>query len=354
MTNMTKYLTYFILSVSVFLLLTSPLASAHGGSDPEDNNQGGMGDHMGDHMDNRKLNSMNVHHNGFEGFSDHMLIKGNISISNAITLTISVLPSDEMQEMMSDRHMGQGNSMDMMNYNNTISLSLTKLVEFEDLTSDGYTADDIIISEYVLNKTSLNDVFLNDSGNVNKFTITSKNDDVFFMSIELNAENEVPYSWKWSLVLKFPFVSNSSRLAMLHDINSNFKSMEMHQNDEMEDHMGNSNGKYQNSHMSDNHRQLPMFFSWDDTAQVDNIDQKIIATSTDEIFSLSINQGSEIYYDPKIGVDPSDIVNINEILQGFNMEDFVDSINTPTLFGIIIGFSLLSGLAIMLILRKNK
>jgi hypothetical protein len=348
-----KYQTFFLLIGSVALLLTASFVSAHG-TDDEDTDRP-MGDHMGDHMADTKY-GMQMGHSGFEGYSEHMSIIGNLTLDDSISLSLSIMPSEEMQEMMKDGHMGMGSghSNNIMEYTNTMSISLTKLVEFEDINDDGFTSDDQIISEYILDQSTLNEVVFNASNN--SYFISSKNDTVFTMTVDLNTENEIPYAWKWSLMINYPFNLNTSSVAMIHEINSETISMmEMHrQMDDLRDnHMSNFDTNFGNNYMKDHHQNLPMMFSWDDFALVDGLSQNVTATVTNDVFALSVVQGSQIDYDPKIGVEPSSITTIDGILGSSNLEEFIDIINSPTGIGLIAGFVALTSVAIIAYRSKN-
>ncbi|MHA2274882.1 MAG: hypothetical protein ACXAC2_03910 [Candidatus Kariarchaeaceae archaeon] len=341
-----KYQTFFVLIGTVALLLTASFVSAHGNDDEGTDRP--MGDHMGDHMGDTNY-GMQMGDSGFEGYSEHMSIIGNLTLDDSISLTVSIMPSAEMQEMMEDGHMGMGSghSNNMMDYTNTMSISLTKLVEFEDIDGDGLTSEDQIISEYLLNGSTLNEVEFIASNN--SYFISSKNDTVFTMTVDLNTDNEMPYAWKWSLTINYPFNSNTSSVAMIHEVNSETISMmDMHkQMDDLRDnHMSSFDTNFGNNFMQDHHQNLPMMFSWDDFALVDGFSQNVTATVTNDVFALSMVQGSQIYYDPKIGVEPSSITTVDGILGSSNLDEFIDIINSPTGIGLIAGFVALLSVAI--------
>ncbi|MHA2092942.1 MAG: hypothetical protein ACW98K_19015 [Candidatus Kariarchaeaceae archaeon] len=317
-----KYQTFFVLIGTVALLLTASFVSAHGNDDEGTDRP--MGDHMGDHMGDTNY-GMQMGDSGFEGYSEHMSIIGNLTLDDSISLTVSIMPSAEMQEMMEDGHMGMGSghSNNMMDYTNTMSISLTKLVEFEDIDGDGLTSEDQIISEYLLNGSTLNEVEFIASNN--SYFISSKNDTVFTMTVDLNS------------------------VAMIHEVNSETISMmDMHkQMDDLRDnHMSSFDTNFGNNFMQDHHQNLPMMFSWDDFALVDGFSQNVTATVTNDVFALSMVQGSQIYYDPKIGVEPSSITTVDGILGSSNLDEFIDIINSPTGIGLIAGFVALLSVAI--------
>ncbi|MHA2277069.1 MAG: hypothetical protein ACXAC2_14945, partial [Candidatus Kariarchaeaceae archaeon] len=232
---------------------------------------------------------------------------------------------------------------------NTMSISLTKLVEFEDVTKDGYTSDDLVISDYTLNSSTLGEIQF--YSNNNSFTISSESDDLFTMIVELNLENGIPYEWKWSIILNYPFTSQTSTLAMLHEINAGSSWMaDMHE----ENHMGDYNLMFEDNHMQDNHQYLPMFFSWDKFAEVDGVTQNVTASVAENVFALSFAQGSSIYYDPKIGVEPTSIAEVDSILGSIDLPEFIDVINSPTALGLIAGSFALVSLAIVAYRSKDN
>ncbi|MHA2250798.1 MAG: hypothetical protein ACXAD7_10560 [Candidatus Kariarchaeaceae archaeon] len=356
-----KMRTYFVLIVSVGILLTVSFTNAHGGDEtatenPGDNHMSGdMGGHMGGDMDG---NHMVTDHTGFESNSDHMEINGNVALENSITISVSTIPSAEMQEMMRDGHMDMWGrkSIDMMDYTNTMSVSLSSLVEFEDKLEDGFTSDDLILSDYRLNKTTLNEIEFNATENI--YVISSRGSDVFTMIVEINSENNIAHGWKWSVIINYPYQSSTSSIAMIHKLNSQSLSMmDMHDEEnysEMIDHMDDSNAYFRENQMHDNHHNLPMRFSWDETAIVDNETQDVKATAVDEIFAISTIQGNQIYYDPEIGIDQSSIDKVNDELSGFNFGHFIDTIKSPSVIGLFLGMIGLSSLAIIANITKKR
>ena len=143
-----KTLNRNILANVVILLLAISLislVSAHG-SDESANSSHNDGGHM------MQGNSM------MDSF-DNMIIEGSIRIEESITLDLVVSPSEEMSVMMDDQ-MGSRGHMDdqsmIEDYMNTISVEFYSLIEFEDMTGNGFSSDDTQLSNFTLNNLTLN------------------------------------------------------------------------------------------------------------------------------------------------------------------------------------------------------
>jgi hypothetical protein len=319
------------------MLGTIPLASGQGNIPPRHNDFPHRPDpnyrhHFGDR--------------NFEGMSENFNITGAIDIDNGIILSISVSPTSDMIDNRISRSNEQGIYPNISNFENTMSVNLSSLIEFEDKTGDGFTDDDTIISIYTLDEVSLNDVDYVVVDGLDTYSITSV-DSVFTMIIEVNSTNDLPHDWKWSLVIEYPFSSNTSSLAMIHQITA------LRRGNMMKPYPKHS---FSNHSLLNNDSAIPMRFAWDATASVDGGQEDITATTDGNIFSLSVIQGDLIDYDPSIGLDPQVIDDIeNEMYQLFNTEDFVDTVNSPTFKGLLIGALLVTVTitASYIVRRKN-
>lgn len=341
MTGM-KTLSRLLLAGAVILLLGISLVSAHGGDEPDTT-------HMGDNrmMDGAQMSDM----------SDHMVINGTIDLEDSIILTLNVGPSDEMIQEMDDHmdeHMGPNNHMNDFqtgDYVNEMSVSLYSLVEFEDDNSDGYSSDDIVLSSYLLNSENLNDpVLIVES----YYEITSKDNLTFRMVIDMRIDDNLFSGYKWSLDIHYPWNSNTSQLALMHQINSNGDPMMEQQRMQY----GMENGthmQFQENHMDDNHNTLPMFFNWADTVDVDGSSKAVVATAEEEIFALTVPQGLNIFYDPEIGIDSSAIRAADSSLDGVfdTLQNFMDTVDSPTVAGLVLGGFLLIMSYSFVIIRKR-
>ena len=262
---------------------------------------------------------MTITPDSFQGNSGTMVINGEIDIIDAITLTLSINPSDTgmmRKEMMSK-------------YNNQMKVSITELVEFEDLNNDGFDSNDLIISRFNLNQENLNQVKVQTISGVTSFIIESKETNIFSMTVVVDKYEETPFAFKWSYDIEFPFASDNSSLAILHSFEEKTQTM-----------MGRmSNGPMGNIHegmMSDNHEFLPMVFTWDDFAIIDDIDTDINSSILDGDFILSFPFGNKILYDPKIELDPQDISAIDNTLTNIVRQNL--SMMKPQIKPIFISF----------------
>lgn len=269
---------------------------------------------IGDNIDPITISS-----NTFQGHSNAMVIDGVINVVDTIELSLSIGPNDH--DMM---------DQDMMSrYNNEMKVSISELIEFEDLTNDGLSNDDLIISSFKLNNINLNQPQVNTINGITSFVFQSIESDIFAMTVEVKIYEETPFAFKWSYDIEFPFVSNSSNLAILHSLEENTQTMmDMMNNNHM--------GPILEGMMSDNHENLPMVFTWDGSAIIDDVETDIISGVLNDDFVLSFPTGNQISYDPLIQFDPSDISKIDDILSDLstlNME-----LLKPQKVSILIGF----------------
>ncbi len=264
---------------------------------------------------------------GFQGNTENMVIEGKIAIINSIEFYISVHPNDE--------HTSSMHHQMMSDYSNIIEVSIDKLVEYVDLDNNGLTSNDLVISDYHLNSSTLNEVEKVQNGDNLYFVINSKIENLLKMTFEIVSQDNTPYAFKWSMDLKYPFVSNSSKLAVFHNVSTESKSMmDMMDGDMMSDssHMSNM--------MSDDDEYLPMSFNWDEDVIVDGVSKSIFSDVYGDYLTISFPAGSIISYDPVIGTEANSIINIDELL---SENQFIDELNyygnaafVPTVSGIII------------------
>lgn len=267
---------------------------------------------IGDNIDPIKTTS-----NTFQGHSDAMEIDGAINIVESIELSLSISPTDQgmmHQDMMSE-------------YHNEMRVSISELVEFEDLSNDGLSDGDLILSRYTLNQVNLDQAEVQTVDGITSFLIQSKETNIFRMNVEVNKYGEMPVAFKWSYEVNYPFISNRTDLAILHSLEENTQTMMDLMNN---NHM---NPTFEGL-MSDNHKNLPMVFAWDDSAVIDDVETDIHSRVLDDDFVLSFPHGNKILYDPLIRLDPSDISEIDDILSGLSLE-FLKPQERSILFGFI-------------------
>ncbi len=308
---------------------------------------GGMGGPHSPHYGDR----------GFETSSEFMIIEGLIDLDESgIILSISATPNITAMEEMADEHMGDRSMMDDMMGDdvptNSINVTLYKLVEFEDTGIPGFDENDTVVSSYELNSNTLGDLVYTTDGVAQNYSVSS-DDGVFSMVVE--AQNGDVQSFKWSVEIAYPFVSNTSDLAMLHDVVAE-NNMGMDR-DHMMGGMGGGHGEmtpptqYQNNSMIMENADIPMFFKWLDVAEVDGQNETVEATSSVGYFALSIPQGQEIYYDPSIGVENSAIIQIDNDIQEIFLEasnSFMDAVLSPTTGAIALAAVLLTVVLIVI------
>jgi len=308
----------------------------------------GMGDNSG-HPDRMGARPPHFRDGGFEGRSEFMIVEGNIVVGDAgITLSISATPN--MTAMKGHPPMTELPS-------NTINVSLYELVEFEDSSIPGYDMNDTVVSVYYLNSSTLGDLVTSISGDSQNYTVSS-NDGVFSMTVEANTSSV--QSFKWSVEINYPFVSNTSKIAMLHDVITE-RTDGMQRGRMMAPpgtmHDGNhpeSATHFDNRSLIVRDANIPMFFKWIDVAEVDGTNQSIEATASPGFFALSLPQGDSIFYDPSIGVENEVIENvyifIAQILE--NTGSFMDAVFSPTIGALSVSFVLI--VAVLLYINRRK
>jgi len=284
---------------------------------------------------------------GFEGRSEFMIVEGNIIVGDSgITLSISATPN--MTAMKGHPPMSELPS-------NTINVSLYELVEFEDSSVPGYDMNDTVVSVYYLNSSTLGDLVTSISGDSQNYTVSS-NDGVFSMTVEANTSSV--QSFKWSVEIHYPFVSNTSKIAMLHDvITERTVGMRRGQVPPRTMHDGNppeSATHFDNSSLIVRDAHIPMFFKWIDVAEVDGTNQSIEATASLGFFALTLPQGDSIFYDPSIGVENAVIENVDIIIAQIieNAGSFMDAVFSPTIGAISVSFVLV--VAVLLYFNRRK
>lgn len=291
----------------------------------------------------------NRHHDrGFDGASQAINVSGSVSLGEAINLELSIKPTDAVIERIEQKR-----NVSIQNFQNQISISLTDLIEFEDLTDNGLTEDDIVLSNFALNSSNLNDVVLTEIGDDVTYLITSF-DNSFQMIIEINSTHDMPHDWKWSLIIEYDYTSATSKLAVLHELIMSNRHTIREQFRNSTDHPQEFEGR----ELREPHPRLPVFFRWDQSAMVDDTEIDVIATKYDESLSLSFAHGDIINYDPSIGVDQSSLDSIDlELIELVDLEsatEFIDRIFSPTSLGIVLAIAFTALIAITTLIYKSK
>lgn len=267
---------------------------------------------------------------GFQGNTENMIIEGEITITNSIEFYINVHPNDE--------HASSMHHQMMSDYSNIIEVSIEKLVEYEDLDNNSLSSNDIVKSDFYLNSSTLNEVEKVQNDGILNFIINSKIENLFKMTFEIVSHENTPYAFKWSIDLEYPFVSNSSKLAVFHNVSTKSKSM-MDMMDMMDGGMMGDNPLMSNM-MSDDNEFLPMSFNWDDEVIVDGVVKSIVSDVYNDYLTISFPSGNIISYDPVIGTEAESIIDIDELLSENPLFDelnyFGNGAFVPTLFGITI------------------
>ncbi|OLS29088.1 MAG: hypothetical protein HeimC2_02830 [Candidatus Heimdallarchaeota archaeon LC_2] len=336
MARMKKRLLFTLtLMFAVWLAWTS-IASAQSGDMPNRD------------MPDRRPPANRHHDHGFDGVSQAVNVSGTVIVEDAIVLELSIKPIDAVIERIE-----LNRNVTLKDFQNQISVSLTELVEFEDLTNDGLTSDDIILGGFVLDSTNLNDVVIMESGDEVIYIITSI-DNSFQMIIEINSTDNMPHDWKWSLIIEYDYLSPTSSLAVLHDLT--IGSMHI-----IRERFGNSTehpNEFGTRRISETHPRLPMFFRWDQNAMADGNNIDVLATNFNKSLSLSFVQGEIITYDPSIGVEQTSIDSADlELINLFDLQSvdkLLDAVFSPTPRGIGIAIVLTSIIAITILISKNK
>ncbi len=294
---------------------------------------------------------MDFDEHGFKGMGDAMVIKGNLTIDKSINISLSITPSEEMLQMMEERmgqmsgnmgsdmpgdrngdnHMsdedmgsdmpggrqgempgsGQGemqqgdmNRMDMDEVRNmgmTFSILITKLVEFEDADNNGFSENDTIVSTFGLNSSTLGDITTRNNSGLIEYFVASKDNSTFKLYAYINGSAAMPSEWKWSYEINYPFVSNTSKLAVIHEV-YNSKGQMMADEEQMEHREGY--GMVTNETMMVNGTGIPMRVKWDKTATIDGKESDVVITADRQTIALGFEQGKNIFYDPRLGIDP--------------------------------------------------
>ncbi len=298
MINRKLIFSVLLTSITLFLLINPAVAGR-----PEDRNRSGP--RMGD--------------SGMMGGSEYMEVTGEIIVGDGITISLSITPTEELLQQIGDRKGEDMPSIDDMT--NSLNVTLYELVEYEDVNvNNGYDSNDTVISAYSLDDSNLGELQSDTIGDISRYELSS-NDGVFKMIIEVNITDNLPHDWKWSLLIEYPFVSDSSNLAMVHTVESSRASMIDNQHRyQSRSRPGDNNFnpennmRYENNSMIAEHSRIPIVFGWDSTAIVDGVDASITATSFGDSFALSLPQGDVIDYDPQISIDTDNFNNFdNEI-----------------------------------------
>ena len=281
--------------------------------------------------------------NGFNSSTSNLEVTGDLFIDDGIVLTINVQstrivtrPNGDVIEPVRE---------------NEMTIILTQLVEFEDTTANGYSDDDVVVSTYLLNEDSLNDIEYGVEGDMIIYRVTSI-DGVFEMVIELNQTNDLPHDWKWSVTIDYPYESTTSSIAMIHEYYMGRTYVPMHEQIQRGNMTGNTY-TYQNRTMVNNASGIPLRFAWDDFAIVDGVEENVTATNVNDIFALSVVQGDIIDYDPNLGIDINDLTELDDYF-ATEFGSFFESLPTPTITTIAITFGVIAAISIVNILIKKR
>ena len=327
----------FIFSLMFAVWLAwAPLASAQSGDMPNRD------------MPDRRPPVNRHHDHGFDGVSQAVNVSGTVTVEDAIILELTIQPTEEVIERIQ-----QNRNVTLQDFQNQISVSLTELLEFEDLTNDGLTSDDTIIGGFALDSTNLNAVVMSENGDEVIYTITSI-DNSFQMIIEIKSTDNMPHDWKWSLIIEYDYQSPTSSIAVLHDLTIGARRVIRERFGNFTEHPH----EFETRMISETHPRLPMFFRWDQNATADGTEINVLATNFYGSLSLSFIQGETITYDPSIGVDQTSLDSADlELIDLFGVEsvdELLDVIFSPTPRGIGIAIVLTSIIAITILIRKNK
>lgn len=303
---------FFLLSLSLIFLLAISLTTAHNGDDNTTDQPGST------------IPDMNVNNHGLYGNSEYMDIAAEISVNDYILVSLSVLPSEEMQNIMQE-NMDDEEISEMYQYMNKMDVKIFRLVEFIDVDNNGYSADDTEVSEYILNNETLKQPTLAISSDMVSYEIESDNSSIFKMTLDVYSEDQMPFRMKWSYNISYPFTQFNTTLAIIHEVESMNQNMfnegmnsEMgnggidgHSGDYMDGHRDSTTDDHSSGMMMDDHEDFAMVFSWDDTAVVDGIEKNVTSTDFEDNFILSIPQGSNIFYDPQVSMDLDTMSNVD-------------------------------------------
>ena len=287
----------------------------------------GAGAHGSEEQDSRYMDG------GFETRTEHMVVNGSLDVTDeGIVISLLMTPNEESMQMMEERKgdmgddasgdshgnapeerdMGRfmGDMSSPSSFQNQMNVTLYAIVEFEETGTAGFDAQDTLVSIYYLNSSTLNPIETDDNGS---YTVSSP-DGVFRLDLGGNSSELGVLSWKWSVEINYPYVSNTSSVALLHDVQSMRGEMNMVGERSMMDKGGKGGsmgdrGEFRTEVLNNNTMMnygegAPMFLSWIETADVDGNSLPVVASAGD-VFAIAIPHGSNIKYDPSIGVEAS-------------------------------------------------
>lgn len=286
-------------------------------------------------------NPTSFENHGFHTTNKFTNVNGSVEVTDlGIVISIDISPNtnalraiNESKSRNFTRPSGMnhfnGDLMDPTALANSMNITLYALAEFEDQGTVGYDENDQIISMYYLNSSTLNPVEYNGS----TYSITSM-DGVFSMTINENSTSGKALGWKWTVDIQYPFESNTSSIAMLHEISTLHNDIR-----NKREHMGGHPAgspvetpqyeRVQNRSMVSKGKGTPMFFSWIGNATVDGVNQSV-AVTRGEVFAISVLQGDVISYDPAIGVTYATVNDIDGLLSTTS-DTSVNSVFFPAL-----------------------
>lgn len=248
---------------------------------------------------------------GFQGASSFLDVTGSLEVDTAITLTLEIGPNEAGQAKIQEK-LDQGNSnFTIDDFTNTISVSLLSLVEFEDVDGNGFTENDTIVSDLILDATTLEEVIFEENVNQTIYTVNSQEDGLFSMIIIVNTTDNIPHDWKWSVEIEYNFVQTDTKLAMIHDINILRGNFFQERYDRRGEHL-QEHKDLQERRLQDDLSRVPLFMRWDPEAVVDGEIAEIEASRYNDYLALSMIQGDFIDYDPSIGIDSSSLDNLDQ------------------------------------------
>ncbi|MCY3414228.1 MAG: hypothetical protein INQ03_21465 [Candidatus Heimdallarchaeota archaeon] len=291
------------------------------------------------------------------GGSEYMNITGSIEINDGISITLSVSPTQEMIDHMKEKNNME--ALDIDDLTNSINITLYELVEFEDINTPGLDVNDTIVSSYSLDDDTLGDVSFTEEDSIVRYDVSTL-DGVFALNLVVNISNDLPHDWKWSTVLEYPYVSNTSSISMLHTVETSMGNKidphrHYHHHRPGDASVPENQVQYHNNSMHMNNSRIPILFSWDTTAMADGISIDVFATSFGETFAISMEQGDIIEYDPRISVDEDSFMNIeNELFELINdiLGQFGLTVNSPTTFGLLLAAGFV-GIIIIIAYKKK-
>ena len=322
----------------------------------------------GDQMDT--FGEGRFHKKGFSGISKWLNITGGVDVTeDGIVFSIDVSPNEAALEKLNNltqTHTGDKLEKLINKYNqsNHLNITLFSLVEYEDLDNDGLDKNDTLVSTYSLNSTNLGDIVYSSNETFELYTISST-DGIFELVLEVNKSQSIGLGWKWSVAIEnYPFESNSSSIAMLHELGGDFYKVK----DKIKDHkrkIRNKNipgdvaekvEKHRNHSKVKNKGRIPLYLKWLKTVQVDGVTENITASSHANLFSISFSQGTSIIYDPSIGINDNDVFTFDsEVDSSIGEFSSTGASNSNASFPLIalIGIPFIA-MATLFILRKRN